>query len=107
MDGDNSLLGGGLGNVITSNGSAILGGKFNNTCVENTLVLGMTGAQVTGGPSGVEGVNTVIVNNLSAAALVDTESLSAAGGGFLNGFNGNIAGCSTITVKNGVIVGAS
>lgn len=105
--GDESLLGGGCSNVVASSGSAIIGGRDNCTCVHHTIVLGMTGTQITGGPTGVEGINTVFVSNLSAAELVDTESLSAAGGGFLNGFNGNIAGCSTITVTNGIIVAAS
>ena len=107
MDGDNSFLGGGCANVIVSDGSAIIGGKQNNTCVCNSLVLGMTATQVTGGPSGIEGINTVFVNSLSAAELVDTESLSAAGGGFINAFCGDIAGCSSICVRNGVIVSAS
>ncbi len=106
-DGDNSFIGAGCASVICSDGSAIIGGKENHTCAQNSLVLGMTAAQVTGGPSGVEGINTVFVSNLSAAELVDTESLSAAGGGFLNAFSGNVAGCSTITVKNGIIVSAS
>jgi hypothetical protein len=85
-----STIAGGFSNKILSYKSGILGGE--NNCLEaNAHHSFIIGSNLTG-----TAPNTLYTQGISAT------SLSAA-----NGFNGNIAGCTTITVANGIIVGAS
>ena len=100
------VIGGGCHNVVASSGclgvilggdhnsvnalsAGILGGVYNKAWHDNSFIIGSNLNSMA--------TNTTYVENLTA-----TGSLHAG-----DGFTGNVAGCSTITVVNGIITAAS
>jgi hypothetical protein len=99
-----STLVGGLSNVVDTTYGIVGGGFSNEVHAVRSGILGGTNNIVNHQDSFAIGSNlrsngdcTTVVNNLSSQG-----SLHAG-----DGFSGNIAGCSTITVVNGIITAAS
>ena len=85
-----SVLGGGNNKACALN-SSILGGKF------NTVLPAHNDSFILGNGIETNAASTTFVNNLSS-----TGSINAG-----NGFTGDIASCTSITVTNGIITAAS
>tara|TARA_R100000278_G_C5427788_1_gene148986 strand:- start:487 stop:822 length:336 start_codon:yes stop_codon:yes gene_type:complete len=103
-----SFIGGGRLNQIHNLCNVIVGGQANCILTGSRFsgILGGCNNKVRTGcdcvfiiGSGLHGVasNTTFVNNLTSAGSI------RAG----NGFSGNVAGCTTITVTDGIITAAS